>query len=157
MSEDLLLAINHEATRRMTSLVAPQASEQHGPEMLRLSMGPLFEQVRSALTLSLHELPVDLGFLYGPLVEDRAGTPLVWDRAGRRQPLWELSNRRKSLPQLFSRASGSNSGSSAGMMLQDPCHVDVDMIEFSSCADCGQDGSSCERGKHKPSVHVQRP
>ncbi len=44
MSEDLLLAVNREATRRMTALVAPQASEQHGPEMLRLSMGPLFEQ-----------------------------------------------------------------------------------------------------------------
>ncbi len=47
MSEELLLAINREATRRMTALVAPQASEQHGPEMLRLSMGPLFEQART--------------------------------------------------------------------------------------------------------------
>lgn len=44
MSEELLLAVNREATRRMTALVAPQASEQHGPEMLRLSMGNLFEQ-----------------------------------------------------------------------------------------------------------------
>jgi len=39
--------INREATRRMTALVAPQASEAHGPAMLRLSMGPLFEEVRS--------------------------------------------------------------------------------------------------------------
>ncbi|KAK9915420.1 hypothetical protein WJX75_008934 [Coccomyxa subellipsoidea] len=45
MSEELLLAVNREATRRMTALVAPQASEQHGPEMLRLSMGNLFEQI----------------------------------------------------------------------------------------------------------------
>ena len=29
----------------MTALVAPQASEAHGPAVLRLSMGPLFEEV----------------------------------------------------------------------------------------------------------------
>ena len=29
----------------MTAVVAPQASEEHGPELLRLSMGPLFLQV----------------------------------------------------------------------------------------------------------------
>ncbi|EIE19511.1 hypothetical protein COCSUDRAFT_83562 [Coccomyxa subellipsoidea C-169] len=45
MSEELLMEVNREATRRMTALVAPQASEQHGPDMLRLSMGPLFEQI----------------------------------------------------------------------------------------------------------------
>ena len=46
VSEELLLDINREATRRMTALVAPQASEAHGPPMLRLSMGQLFEEVR---------------------------------------------------------------------------------------------------------------
>lgn len=45
MSEELLQDINREATRRMTALVAPQASEAHGPAVLRLSMGPLFEEV----------------------------------------------------------------------------------------------------------------
>ena len=45
VSEELLLDINREATRRMTALVAPQASEAHGPPMLRLSMGQLFEEV----------------------------------------------------------------------------------------------------------------
>ena len=45
VSEELLLDINREATRRMTALVAPQASEAHGPAMLRLSMGQLFEEV----------------------------------------------------------------------------------------------------------------
>ncbi len=74
MSEDLLLAINHEATRRMTSLVAPQASEQHGPEMLRLSMGPLFEQARSALTCHCMKSLTTWGFLNDPLVEDLAGS-----------------------------------------------------------------------------------
>ena len=44
MSEELLQDINREATRRMTTLVAPQASEAHGPAMLRLSMGPLVEE-----------------------------------------------------------------------------------------------------------------
>ena len=49
VSEELLMDINREATRRMTALVAPQASEAHGPPMLRLSMGQLFEEVcRSA-------------------------------------------------------------------------------------------------------------
>jgi hypothetical protein len=46
LSEDLLLDINREATRRMISLVAPQAAEPHGPELLRLSMGNLFEEAR---------------------------------------------------------------------------------------------------------------
>ena len=45
MSEELLQDINREATRRMTVLVAPQASEAHGPDVLRLSMRPLFEEV----------------------------------------------------------------------------------------------------------------
>ena len=45
VSEELLRDIDREATRRMTALVAPQASEAHGPAMLRLSMGPLFEEV----------------------------------------------------------------------------------------------------------------
>lgn len=45
VSEELLLDVNREATRRMTALVAPQASEAHGPAMLRLSMGQLFEEV----------------------------------------------------------------------------------------------------------------
>lgn len=46
VSEELLMDINKEATRRMTAVVAPQASDAHGPAMLRLSMGPLFEEVR---------------------------------------------------------------------------------------------------------------
>lgn len=45
VSKELLRDIDREATRRMTALVAPQASEAHGPAMLRLSMGPLFEEV----------------------------------------------------------------------------------------------------------------
>ena len=45
VSEELLWDVNREATRRMTALVAPQASDVDGPAMLRLSMGPLFAQV----------------------------------------------------------------------------------------------------------------
>ena len=45
VSEELFRDIDREAMRRMTALVAPQASEAHGPAMLRLSMGPLFEEV----------------------------------------------------------------------------------------------------------------
>ncbi|CAL8468369.1 g7909 [Coccomyxa elongata] len=64
MSEDLLLAINHEATRRMTSLVAPQASEQHGPEMLRLSMGPLFEQIVGRMAAAANGANTSPLFMY---------------------------------------------------------------------------------------------
>lgn len=92
MSEDLLLAINHEATRRMTSLVAPQASEQHGPEMLRLSMGPLFEQARSTLTFHCANSLLTWHSLW-----------VLWLRIWqgllrlRRQPLWEIINAWKGL------------------------------------------------------------
>lgn len=48
VDDALLLDINREATRRMAALVAPQSTEPHGPEMLRLSMGPLFEEVLPA-------------------------------------------------------------------------------------------------------------
>jgi hypothetical protein len=49
VDEQLLWDINREATRRMTALVAPQASDVHGPELLRLSMGPLFAQARAVV------------------------------------------------------------------------------------------------------------
>jgi hypothetical protein len=44
VSEELLRDIDREATRRMTALVAPQARDAHSPAVLRLSMGPLFEE-----------------------------------------------------------------------------------------------------------------
>ncbi len=71
MSEELLMEVNREATRRMTALVAPQASEQHGPDMLRLSMGPLFEQVHAllcSLLLLLHH--------FSPLCQSHSMKPL---------------------------------------------------------------------------------
>ena len=58
VDEALLWDINREATRRMTALVAPQASDVHGPELLRLSMGPLFAQARAAPCLG----PLVLGY-----------------------------------------------------------------------------------------------
>jgi hypothetical protein len=75
MSEELLLAVNREATRRMTALVAPQASEQHGPEMLRLSMGNLFEQA-SALCSAPLAAPRTFPCFTGEIIhmEDRAST-----------------------------------------------------------------------------------
>ncbi len=111
MSEDLLLAINHEATRRMTSLVAPQASEQHGPEMLRLSMGPLFEQARSALTSycmnSFLTCPV---FLFPRLS--------IWQRLcfSDGSPYWKpCMKARVAVYEYFSLAMGSHCVSSGGV------------------------------------------
>ena len=45
MTEDLLLEINKEAAKRMFALVAPGVELSHREELLRLSMGRLFDSV----------------------------------------------------------------------------------------------------------------
>lgn len=57
VDEGLKAEVEAEATRRMTSLVAPAAGAVSREEVLRLSMGRLFEQARAqdtCMSLSLH-------------------------------------------------------------------------------------------------------
>ena len=47
VTPELYRAVEDEALRRMAAIVSPRPTEQHGPDIMRLGMGQLFQQARA--------------------------------------------------------------------------------------------------------------
>ena len=64
MTEDLLLAINKEASKRMLALVAPGVELSHREELLKLSMGRMFDSVVQRMSACADGQPKHQMYMY---------------------------------------------------------------------------------------------